>query len=276
MNAVMEISDEERSAGILEPSRFEEASRLLYKHGWLWLKNCFNREFIERLRDIYFERYASLPQEVLKKSALQVGHARFMITVDVVPPFNDPSLYGNSLYLPVLRQLLGQQCVLDSYGSVCAFPGSGKQHVHIDHPNLFGGFEAGKGLPPHAITAVIPLIDIDLSVGTTAIWEGSHQDPNYKELLNKMKQSSGVEGATLPTPRMGDVYFMDYRVIHGGMPNESDGPRPIMYMVYSRPWFRDSANFSLQATVKISPEELEKVPQELKPLFRLTRPSVNA
>ena len=71
---------------------------------------------------------------------------------------------------------------------------------------------------------------------------------------------------------MGDVYLMDYRVIHGGMANLSDQPRPILYLVYGRRWFRDAYNFSEQPAIEFAPGEFKKVPKTHRALFAQCQP----
>jgi ectoine hydroxylase-related dioxygenase (phytanoyl-CoA dioxygenase family) len=185
-----------------------------------------------------------------------------MITVAIKPPFNNPQLYANPFFYPVLQQLLSANLVLYSFGSVCAFPGARDQHVHLDHPWFFDSPALSGGMGPYAITVVIPLVDIDLTVGTTAIWEGSHRggNPNLDMF--------SLPDAVFPSPRMGDVYLMDYRLVHGGTANNSRRARPIMYLVYSRHWFRDHVNYTKQPRISISPEEFAQVSEAQKPLFR--------
>ena len=62
--------------------------------------------------------------------------------------------------------------------------------------------------------------------------------------------------------------MMDYRLIHGGMLNDSETIRPILYLVYSRPWFRDGFNFTSQPAVQISKKQRKKVPERWQGLFR--------
>ena len=75
------------------------------------------------------------------------------------------------------------------------------------------------------------------------------------------------DGSTQPLARMGDVYMMDYRLIHGGLPNESESERPILYLVYGRPWFHDGFNFSDQPPVEITSKQLEGMLPEHRYLF---------
>jgi hypothetical protein len=69
----------------------------------------------------------------------------------------------------------------------------------------------------------------------------------------------------------GDAYLMDYRLVHAGMPNLSDRSRAIMYVTYSRRWFRDTVNYSKQYAIEISETELAKVPEAHRPIFALAR-----
>jgi len=138
---------------------------------------------------------------------------------------------------------------------VTALPGAEDQPIHLDHPPLFEAApHLTNSIPPYAVTMVVPLVDIDEQTGTTAIWEGSHKksdDQNSEDrfrLLSRLMQEPDYSMAARPLPRQGDVYLMDYRVIHGGLANRSQIDRPILYVVYSRPWFRDGFNFGTEST----------------------------
>lgn len=48
---------------------------------------------------------------------------------------------------------------------------------------------------------------------------------------------------TAPELPKGSIALFDYRVLHRGLPNEASEPRPVMYVTYSRPWYRDVDNF---------------------------------
>jgi hypothetical protein len=76
----------------------------------------------------------------------------------------------------------------------------------------------------------------------------------------------------MPWPKMGDCYFMDFRLRHAGTPNISDKPRPILYLVYSRRWFQDRKNFDMQSPLLITGDEYERIPEEHKHLFLNAQP----
>jgi ectoine hydroxylase-related dioxygenase (phytanoyl-CoA dioxygenase family) len=68
--------------------------------------------------------------------------------------------------------------------------------------------------------------------GTTALWLGSHRDAESLE-------EEGIE----PLVREGSCMLWDFRLKHGGTPNTSAVPRPLLYLTYCRPWFLEHLNF---------------------------------
>lgn len=259
MKARMKRSDE-----AWDPDAAVESFR---EHGALWLESALPVELIAQLRDAYSRRYTSLGKTKLGKRFAAVGDKRFMVTVKVKPPFDSPSLFANPTLMPIFHQLLGPDCIISSFGSVVALPGADAQDIHFDYPPLYQSEETCAMLPPHAITMVVPLIDLDESTGSTAIWEGSHRQVGSRDLLRRLSNESSTEGSTMPLAKAGDVYLMDFRLIHAGAENRSDRPRPILYIVYSRPWFCEDMNFDEQPSIRISSKRLKKIPTEHRHLF---------
>jgi ectoine hydroxylase-related dioxygenase (phytanoyl-CoA dioxygenase family) len=101
----------------------------------------------------------------------------------------------------------------------------------------------------------VPLTE---ATGSTRLWPGSH-------LVVDSQATSGAPAD--PLVALGDCYLMDYRLMHGGMPNHSNIVRPILYNVYYRPWFRDYQNYPLQAPLAMTEAERRRVPQEYRGLF---------
>ena len=267
MKSRLKISPSEHADAQLQDSTIETADEFFTQHGALWLEGVFTRDFVQGLADVYTKKYIGLSNTELRERNACVGDQRFMITIDVKGAFNDPDLYASPLLLPILQRLLSQQCRIASFGSVVAYPGAEDQAIHLDHPPLFPSADVCDALPAHAITVVVPLVDVDLEVGTTAIWEGTHRSENRIELVQTLMDKPDYSAAVYPTPRMGDVYMMDYRIIHGGRANQSQINRPILYLVFARPWFRDGFNFGSQESVSISKKQLKKVPKQFRAMF---------
>ena len=238
------------------------------EHGALLLKSAFPKSLIENLAAACAEKYESLGANALRKRDAMVGERRFMVTVNIKKPFNDPELYANPNLMPILERLLSTDLRIVSFGVVVALPGAEDQAIHLDHPPLFGLDEQANELPVWATTVVIPLVKITPENGPTAIWPGTHLSPNRIERLQQLSESPDYSSADKPTTQLGDAYMMDYRVIHGGLANRSEQARAILYLVYGRPWFRDGFNFSSQPSVQISDKRRKKVPKRWRGLFR--------
>ncbi|NNE01368.1 MAG: hypothetical protein HKN47_28980 [Pirellulaceae bacterium] len=254
--------DDQRIAAAIE--RYQE-------HGVLWIEDLFSRDYIREIAEYYHEKYTCLSKSQLESRYAKVGDRRYMISVNVKGPLNCPALYANHRLMPILQNLLGPQCVISSFGSVIAFPGAAAQNVHFDYPPLFECEETCVSLPPHAITLVVPLIDLTAETGSTAVWFGSHRRLGARDELQRLAQSGSLDGSVCQKPKMGDAFLMDFRMIHAGTPNIGDQARPILYIVYSRPWFREDLNFTEQPPIAITKKQLRKVPKKWRHVFAFSR-----
>jgi ectoine hydroxylase-related dioxygenase (phytanoyl-CoA dioxygenase family) len=203
------------------------------------LERAFDASLVDQLREAFLARHALPPHGREAESCLEVGHRRFMFSVGLGRRFFDERLYANPTVLGLVRDALGPDCVVQAMGVVCAYPGADAQHVHRDTPELFPDQPGLDGfLPAYAVTMFMPLVALDETSGTTCYWRGTHRGIGDEGLR-------AGDAHALPAG-IGDGYLMDVRVRHFGMPNLSAAPRPIVYVVYSRPWYSDAVNYSRQ------------------------------
>jgi ectoine hydroxylase-related dioxygenase (phytanoyl-CoA dioxygenase family) len=144
-------------------------------------------------------------------------------------------------------------------GQVVSYPGSDRQHIHRDHPLLFGDCEESCNLPSYAINVTVPLIDVSAEMGPTGVWLGSHRhfeggDPHPRDM-------------TMAPFRRGDCVLLDYRVMHAGLPNKSNVVRPIAYLVYTKTWFFDEMNHVKRSPLGMTLAQYNAMPEELQPLL---------
>ncbi len=235
--------------------------------GCLIFESVFSPSFIAELHKAFDDRYGSMTAEDMEAKSLQAGASKFFlvggrryeIAATMKPPFSDPQLYANDVIRSVLDRLLGEGYKVSSFTIVVSHPGSDEQHVHRDHSHLFEREDVGRDLPPHAINVAIPLVDIDLEVGSTAFWPGSHRWQTDRPCTD--------EERVVPTLRRGDCMMIDYRTMHGGMPNRSTRPRPILYVVYARQWFFDEKNFTNRNPLDLPEREYAKLTPQVKELM---------
>ncbi len=141
----------------------------------LLLEDVIDVGFIRQLHAAFTKRHPAPGAGGQPRGSLRVGHQRFMVTVRLQPPFTDSRLVANPVVLGILTELLGADLVLFSFGAVVSQPGAEDQHVHSDGGGLFGDPEGEGSLPPYAITAIVPLADMNAETGTTRVWPGSQR-----------------------------------------------------------------------------------------------------
>jgi ectoine hydroxylase-related dioxygenase (phytanoyl-CoA dioxygenase family) len=173
--------------------------------------------------------------------------------------FGRPDVFANDRLLKFLAPLLGKDIQLSNFTAVVSHPGAPRQHVHRDQGHLFPEIVVGPDLPVYAVNVAVPLIDVDLRTGPTGVWLGSHR---WAE-----DSAAQIETMTITSLQRGDCMLLDYRTLHAGMPNASRQIRPIIYMVYARPWFFDNANHISRIPLDMPIEHYGKLPASLRPLL---------
>ena len=242
----------------VRPEEIALGAELFNTWGTLQIDNAFPVELIERLQSTFFERYAAYFHEGDHPDALWLGDKRYMLTVDTVAPFDDPELIGAPTVLPIIRRVLGDDCVLGAFTAVISLPGSRDQRLHKDHPALFPDTEWHFTLPSFATQIIIPLVPLDELTGTTRFYKGTHRIPTEEA------EATGHQDPQVP---LGSCLINDYRCAHRGLGNRSDRVRPILTLIYNRPWFHDYKNYGKQPPLRVSDATYEQLPSDLKPLL---------
>jgi len=246
---------------MIKAERLAERAREFREEGAISLKAVIAPSTVEVLREAFMSRCSAYLSDGPHPDALKVGDRRFMITPTFEPPFSDPAVFASGEAIPLLRELLGKDCILGSFGAVVSLAGAAAQHRHRDFSEqLFPGTPLEPMVPPYAITLIVPLIDVDETTGTTLLWPGSHRQ-------RRPQDEYPLEGAVWPRLSAGDGLLIDYRLVHAGSANHSQAPRPILYLTYCRPWFRDHVNYQLQPRLRLSASGLPELPEQLAHLF---------
>jgi ectoine hydroxylase-related dioxygenase (phytanoyl-CoA dioxygenase family) len=238
----------------VSPDEVRANARDFYNDGFVVIKNAFSPEYIQELYDHFVETYAAYFEDKVFADASHVGDKRTMLTVDIKGPFNIPDFYANERIMAVITSLLGDEIVLGGVGAVTSLPGAEIQHLHRDHRGLFGEDNpATPYLPPYAITVIVPLVPITAANGATRMYAGSQRVP---------RAIAEAKPTVDPYTELGDCIFMDYRMLHRGLANNSGSLRPILYITYYREWFRDYQNYTKHNPLSISMDEYAKMPPE--------------
>jgi hypothetical protein len=267
MDWVVAVSPNETASGELAPETEKAAHAAFEEHGCILLRGAFPLATIEAMHREYILQFGALDLAAMRAEAakpppnrfLEVGGARYDITVQMKGAFGTPDAFANRLLIKFLVSLLGEDMRLSNFTLVVAHPGAPEQHAHRDHGHLFFRPGVGPNLPVYAINVAVPLIDVDIENGPTGIWLGSHRSGQ-----NTVQRSA----MTACRWQRGDCVLMDYRTMHAGLANFSQQPRPIMYMVYACPWFFDDVNHINRISLDMSIEHYQALPEPVRPLLR--------
>lgn len=252
---------------ISESAVLRQGGEHLLEQGYLIVRNAFDKDFIRQAYREYIEEYRKYFIDKTFSDALNVGNRRTMISLKFKGVFKESNFYANERIMPLIKFFLGNNCILNSLGSVVSLPGALEQGIHRDHPNIYVT-ETTKGediswfrkAPPYAFTMAIPLVPLNGLTGNTRFWPGSH-----------LSNTDGIPRNIGPgvdfIADLGTCILFDYRIIHTGLANTSDQIRPLLYNIYSRAWFRDATNYIVQDPLTITPEMIRDVPKEHRHLF---------
>jgi len=252
------LSGEEIRNGKMDDNTLKMAKHFFEASGFLKIENLFPKELIHSLAAAYEKQIAFDPETEALQTGVQVSDKRYITPISFTSPFNDPLLYANPLIMPLLEKILGPRLILGGLGAVTALPGAEAQHVHADYRCLF---EEEMGIscsvPTYAITFAVPLVDIDLVNGPTKVWKASHKTYPIEQKM----QAYDMELLSGP---VGSCYFWDYRTFHAGGSNHSEKVRSLLYMSYTRCWFKDFFNPDL---LHMEREDYDTLSNDHKNLF---------
>jgi Phytanoyl-CoA dioxygenase (PhyH)/SEC-C motif len=265
MDWVVAVSPGETASRELLPATESAAAAAFDKHGCVLLRGALPRSTIEAMHADYQAQFGAMGAAEMRSAAaegppnrlLEVGGARYDITLRMTGAFGHPDVFANTVLLKILRPLLGRGMQLSNFTAVVSHPGAPRQHAHRDCAHLFD--DAGPSLPVYAVNVAVPLIDVDLETGPTAVWLGSH----------RFAQKTAVKDADMVHCALerGDCMLLDYRTLHAGLANRGQKSRPIVYMVYARPWFFDDVNHVKRIPLDMPVEDYERLPPTVRPLL---------
>ena len=148
-------------------------------HGAIQIDNAFPLELVKRMQAEFFKRYEPYFSDQEHPDALRLGDRRFMLTVDIDELFGAPDLIGSPMLMPILRRIVGEDCVLGAYTAVISLHGSraSASRLHKDHPALFPNTEWHFRSPCFGAQIILPLVPLDGQSGTTRFFKGTHRVP---------------------------------------------------------------------------------------------------
>ena len=203
-----------------DPGKSEQvrlAHDCLVKNGYAILDHVFPDAQVRALNAEFDDQYGKYRQDRELDDTLTVGDRRFLVPIDLSGGFGDPFLYANPVVVALVRETLEPDAILEAYGAIVSLAGSAAQDVHRDSPLLFSN-DISPLLPAHALNFGIPLIEMNDTHGTTALYPRSHRWKHHDEQASLLR----------PVVPVGSCILWDFRLYHGGTANRSDRPRPLL------------------------------------------------
>ncbi len=205
------------------------------------LADTFNRDGMVLLRG-HFSRDTLLAWRAAFEPLLEAHLAREKDTPNrgaqrhyVTLPFNgvfaDPAIYEDDDVLAVVERVAGQHPVLCQLATDTPMRGSQYQDLHRDTPALFE--EWGQETPSFQLAVNFPLCDVTQENGPLETTRGTHRMQRADALAAVERGEIALERIPM---QLGDVMIRDVRLIHRGTPNDTDLPRPMVVLGYSRRW----------------------------------------
>lgn len=241
-----------------DPDGIARAADLFRDNGALLIRNCVPSAQIAAIHDEFEAGWPLHEKAITEGKALRVGDRRYMVTLSTEGALGQAGVLAPPVLMALLDQVLGKKFILGSLTTVVSLPGSDPQHWHCDNDSLFPEAD-GLRTPAFSIAVILPLIALTPEIGATEVKPGSHLHPDTDE---------APLPSACPAPDPGDCYLMDSRLMHRGLANRSAVKRPILSLVYQRPWYRDYQNFNAQKALTISQATVEALPKDRQSLVR--------
>jgi hypothetical protein len=255
------VSADESSTGQLVPATIAEAAALLDREGFVVLDGALPVSDLGRCRHAALESLAVCSQQArtigldpiptgTSQGFAEIVHrapGRFdMLHGADRPVFTGPLFGERAVWMPIVRAALGPKAQRLYRGILIARGQAAEQPWHADGEHLFPG--SGRHLPPHCLNVFVPLVDVGAENGPTEFCPGSHRlSGGLAELYQQdtgLLERIGFSGPTaIPRLPVGSVLLFDYRLVHRGRQNHTDADRPVLYLTFATPWFRDVRSF---------------------------------
>jgi len=228
----------------------------VWRDGFAIVRDFFPRAKIDAWRTAFmplFQRHVEIEGHLRNR-----GPGRYYVTLPFAEPYSDPEIFADEDVLAVMELLVGADPVMPQLATDTPVRGSEYQEIHRDMPPLFR--ETGEETRPFCVVINFPLIDVTPAHGPVEIARRTH-------LMDKEKTLPRVESGEFPLESLplaiGDVMFRDPRGLHRGTPNNTDEPRPMVVIGYSRKWF-----YRPEVSIDVPRAALDALPERAKRLLR--------
>jgi len=208
----------------------------LQERGFCVLRQHFPQPLIDACREAfwpllldYLKRYAATPNR---------GPHRHFMPMSFAPPCFRPEFFFDAGILDVIHGVLGDMVVADQWGCDIPVLGSQNQEPHADYRRPLFAESPDLLLPAYMLVVSFSLVRIASENGPIAIASGTHR--MTREQAMHAVRTGAIEMQPVPM-EIGDVLIRHPWTLHGGTPNLTATPRPLVTIRYVRKWYADDS-----------------------------------
>jgi hypothetical protein len=258
---MIEISPEEKTAGIPSHDTIYKALDALHRDGIVCLTNAVDPEH----EDIVNAQMCADAEYLKSKDALWHIQGRDTGNVSLSPPLKKEfffrDIYANPFALHIMKYALGPRPQVRFLRSNVCLKGTQRQRVHSDMDFAFPEYV------PWCYTVNITLCDTNLDNGATEIWLGTHRNttiddhiaPNEPFIKSELLEARAkAKGPIRPSLPKGCLTIRDPRMWHSGIANMTDVPRVMLSEMFFADWYGNRLRLTLPDSLKPVIEEWEQ------------------
>jgi len=207
----IQLSEEERKNGRLDPDKLAFATALLRANGAVIIEDVLGADRTEQINAAFFRILAEVEAgyeygDGVFNAKGQTKNLRLDLPFEA--PFIDADVVENPFFLDIAEQILGEDLTLRYLASNNSMPGgTKKQPVHSDTGPLIPetkGFQS----PIHSLVLHIPMCNFTEENGATEFYPGgTHLNPDHvfsnPKLIQQLGEVMHYEKAIMPKGGLG-------------------------------------------------------------------------
>jgi ectoine hydroxylase-related dioxygenase (phytanoyl-CoA dioxygenase family) len=226
----------------------EHAVEAINEHGFYIFEDAFDADLCQEILDeIDWLQSHGIPQSLVNDFH---GHntIRYYDVLNYGAVWQRVATHPN--LLPIVRSVLGRDCLLNTYGTSIIGPGETAQPMHVDDGPFIGAAPALRRRPRSqsgsresiVVNTMIALCDFTEEIGATRIVPDSNKLPYPKPHDSEMWYDKSIPAEM----RKGSILFFDGQCFHGGGANTTDDQYRFAVSVdYCAGYLRTQENFML-------------------------------
>lgn len=242
----------------------EHAVQEIEDHGFYIFEDAFDADLCQEILDeIDWLQSHGIPKSLVNDFH---GHntIRYYDVLNYGAVWQQVATHRN--LLPIVRGVLGDDCLLNTYGTSIIGPGETAQPLHVDDGPFISKAASLRRRPRSrngsresiVLNTMIALCDFTDEVGATRIVPDSNKLPYPKPQDQEMWHSKSIPAEM----RKGSILFFDGQCFHGGGANTTvDQYRFAVTVDYCAGYLRSQENFMLSTGARAAdfPDDLQQL-----------------